>query len=295
MSFCIPYSDYLANIGLYDLVAGPTGSCTGCGIDLPTPAGLNVQLSPINLPSGIGTTFVFEEVVAEGVTTISDSPGNGLVSFENGSGDVVKSWLISTTATFYGSIYLKIVLPQETSRADFDQFMVFSDAEENANATVYEGDMAPNYDTKTIYANIVRSPRASNFLSSMEQSAGRVLKIVYVNFWSGCPKSFVDNSGSTQAALFKPCGSRTGAGFRLKCVACDFDHDQWTVEVVGGRCQCVELGCCCDRNTAESLRLSECQKNQVSPLVRNGTGERPSPATTASGEKKTKRVESHGP
>jgi hypothetical protein len=30
MSFCIPYSAYLANIGLYDLVSGPSESCTDC-------------------------------------------------------------------------------------------------------------------------------------------------------------------------------------------------------------------------------------------------------------------------
>jgi hypothetical protein len=152
MSFCIPYSDYLANIGLYDLVAGPSASCLGCGIDVPTPAGLNVQLDPIvQSGDGFGVSLVFSQVLSAGITTVSNLPGNS-VNFFGVSLGLLGNFNIATTASFSGDVLVRFTTPLSMSPAEFATLRVIHTSNGvTEDITILEAPYAPDYATRTLY------------------------------------------------------------------------------------------------------------------------------------------------
>jgi len=265
MSFCIPYSDYLANAGLYDLLSVPADSCAGCGTQFNTPVGLNVRLNPIPLSSGAILTVIFHEVTVEGNTTIAELIDNSTLPIEDGTLDLLQSWQIVTDAVYSGEMRLELVAPQDTSESDFKR-MLLLDATDGGPSDItlmYEDGVSPDYASRTIYAKIADNApnlgmvRATAQSSKVEKTIGWWLWSCY---WFGLGRG-------------KPCFGPKEATFRTRCVTCEWadggpDDDAWKLSYSDGKCKCIRLGACCPGGSTDATQIlteEDCHKFKPSP------------------------------
>jgi Major tropism determinant N-terminal domain len=125
---------------------------------LQTAVGSDVQVEAfVQSGSNVGVGLNFPSVQGSGTTTVIKltSPGNpslpGNFSLNNSFG----SYSINTTATFSGNVFVKFVLPSNVTREVFDSVRIFKlTSGVTTDVTVLNGQYAPNFATKTLYASV---------------------------------------------------------------------------------------------------------------------------------------------
>jgi len=124
-----------------------------------TPPGLDVRLEAFaQTGSSAGVGLTFSNVSGSGTTTVAkiaadagspDLPGN--FSLNNSLG----SYNITTTATFVGNVIIEFVLPSNVTQQVFDSVRIFKlTSGVTTDVTVLNGQYAPNFATRTVYASV---------------------------------------------------------------------------------------------------------------------------------------------
>jgi hypothetical protein len=124
----------------------------------PTLTGSNVQIAIGNQSSNnVGLSLVFSEVQSSGTTAVIATksqesptlPANFLLNNSLGQ------FQISTSAVFAGSVLLNFVLPSSVTQQVFDSVRIFKfSSGVTTDVTVLNGQYAPNFATRTVYASV---------------------------------------------------------------------------------------------------------------------------------------------
>jgi hypothetical protein len=190
-----------------------TPTCFNCDIDVPTPAGLNVQVEVVPQAGElVGLSIIFSEVTLEGTTTVDFQIGNNA-----GSGESIFEW---STDFQHSDMVFEFKLPDTISESDFANFFVFSvDSGAITEITIEDGTYAPDYASRTICGLISTS---NGFVSLNNNNQG----IIGMN---SCPTAIFNGSPVS--------GSSDGSGnclYEVTCYKCD--------ECPSGRTRQLSLG-----------------------------------------------------
>ena len=168
-----------------------TPTCFSCGIDVPTPSGLNVQVEVVPQVGGlVGLSMIFSDVAFEGTTTVDFQIGNNA-----GSGASIFEW--NTDFQHSGGLIFAFKLPDMISESDFANFFVFSvDSGAITEITIKDGINAPDYTSRMVYGRI-QSP-SFRFISLSDPTGGTigVDSCPTANFNGGTVYGSANNSGN---------------------------------------------------------------------------------------------------